>query len=238
MSSANALCASRFFCREGTRSRSGMFERRKRGRTSKTSTAREARFPREDTLHERLSRTRNSRLARFAQILGRVLEIAVRDQLPLLPGGRRGGQRRGPAEGSLADGARRGNGARLAELRGETRGDEVRRLATELFSSRPPISKLGHPSRSSRDPPNERAAARYARARGGRSPWSAGSAGGAVPATPRWGKTPARAEACARARQSTMSFVLVRVVDRTSGVDGRCVDEIRFIALRLLRTCS
>ena len=155
--------------------------------------------------------TENSRLELFAQILGVVLEIAVRDLLG--GGGRHGGQRRGSAEGPLADGARRGMGTRLAELRGETIPDEVRRLANERSSSR--NLETWHPASFLRDPPNERAVARDARAQGGRSPRNPGLARGAAAATPRGGKTPARAAAFTRARQSTMGFVRVRIETST-----------------------
>ena len=224
-SSANRLCASRFVC-----SRTGMFERRNvdgaervfRTKTSFRASSRER---------------RNSHLGLFAQILGRVFEIVVRNQLLLLlGGGRRGVQRGSSAECPLADGARRGFRARLAKLRGNTRPDEVRRLANELFSTRSRIPKLGTQLRSSRDPPNERAAARDARARDGHSQRDAESAKGAAPATPHGGKTAARAAAFTRARQSTMSFVFVRV---RSSSRSRCVDEIEKMQLRLLlRTCS
>ena len=138
MSSSNAVCASRFFSRgwEGSR-RIIAFDafgdpggRRRRNAFCRSIDAqKDAFFFREKK--NRKSARRNSRLRVVAQILG-VLEIAVRG-LPLLLGGS-GGQRRGSAEGPLADGARRGMRARLAELR-EERSDEVRRLANELPSS-------------------------------------------------------------------------------------------------------
>ena len=194
MSSANALCASRvLFRRAEGGSRTGMSEGWAPAFSART-------FP-----HTNAFATGKSRLSLFAQILGVVLEIAVRDLLG--GGGRHGGQRRGSAEGPLADGARRGMGTRLAELRGETIPDEVRRLANERSSSR--NLETWHPASFLRDPPNERAVARDARAQGGRSPRNAGPARGAAPATPRGGKTPARAAAFTRARQSTMGFVRV-----------------------------
>lgn len=207
MSSSNAVCASRFFSRgwEGSR-RIIAFDvigypggRFRRNAFCRSIDAQKTRFffgkkkiaKARDEIHASASSPRSSESSKSpyeaspssSEEAG--VSVAARRKV-LWPMGRGAGCARA---------------SRSCERRGRTRSDgsrmnSLRRISVETW----------HPFVTTRDPPNERAAARDARARGGRSPRDAGSARGGVPATPRGGKTPARAAAYrARQRQSTMN---------------------------------